>query len=130
MIEHKGNSYVSGISLKMVMDVYQSILPKPPGVTYILEEIITVLDDFSESRLLGVFDELETALHALDLYSKYRSLKMKTGDSLAVRRVRKNSLVMNKAEMARWDCTGEPNKGVSQGRIELSDSLRTHDIEH
>ncbi len=117
---------------RMVMDVdvYQSIVPKPFGCTYILEKFI-IDDKYEPVVLLGDFDELETALHALDLTSKYRSAEMKKEDFLCITRIMKNTLVMKRTVMARWECTGERGKNlISQGRLELCSGLRTHDVEH
>lgn len=123
----------------MVMDVYRSLVPKPSGAIYVLEKIVELpfepknLYTSEELEpvvvLLGIFDELETALHALDLTSKYRARDMKERDSLEVRRIRKNTLNMEKTVMARWECTGESKKGIFEGRIQLCDGLRTHDVE-
>lgn len=60
----------------MVMDVYRSVVPKPPDSVYILEKQLDS-DKYEPLSLLGVFDELETALHALDLTSKYKSHSMR-----------------------------------------------------
>lgn len=60
----------------MVMDVYQGLAPKSIGCIYILEKIMWS-DENAPQSLLGIFDELETALHALDLTYKYRSNDMK-----------------------------------------------------
>ena len=114
----------------MVMDVYTSVMPKPLGSIYILEKFLDS-DKYEPRTLLGIFDELETALHSLDLTYKYRSSNMKKDDFLCVTRIQKNTLVLKRTLMARWECSGEqkPN-GILMGELELCSGLRTHDIEH
>jgi hypothetical protein len=51
------------------MDLYQTITPKQKDSLYVLEKRIAKCDCPIN---LGVFEELETALHALDFCFKFR----------------------------------------------------------
>lgn len=109
----------------MVMGNYQTIVPIPDDCVYTIKEFTGAL-----ISVLGVFDTLELALHALDIHSKYRSSHMKMADRFTVCRVCKNTLKQNEKHLVTWTCTGEPKNGCSVGAITLSPCLRTHDIEH
>lgn len=116
----------------MVMDVYTALAPKHPDTLYTLEEITypSEADSGQFITLLGVFDLLETALHALDVVSKYRSSTMKLEDLFMLRRIPKNTLKMNSAvPLAKWTVTAPPKDGISNGELELCPFLRTHDVE-
>src|SRR3569833_2941329 len=111
----------------MVMDVYMAVFPKPKHPIFRLEKWNEESSD--PPTILGVFDELETALHALDVVSKFRANHMKVDDYYTVSRMSKNSLEMRQVELVRWTCTGESERGCYFGKIELQQGLRTHDVE-
>ena len=106
------------------MDCYTTLYSKPSDTLYILELCI------DENRYtLGYFDLLETALHSLDLYSKYKSEKCKKDDCIYIIRIKKNTLKYNETMMAKWKCLGPIINGISNGQIVLESGLRTNNIE-
>ena len=122
----------------MVMDVWEHQLPSGMphrDSAYILE--VNTQDDepFPSRTLLGVFDCLEGALHAMDHLRKFRAhgshsiLKVK--DSLVVTRVRKNTATMHRSQLVTWE-RGEDDPvrhGCSTGQLDLHSGLRTHAVE-
>lgn len=103
------------------MDYYQSVHPKQNDSVYVLHKC----KQDTES-LMGIFDLLETALHALDMVSRFKALDMEIDDKFTVSRLGKNSLQTNATPLATWTCTGTPKQGCSVGVIELKHCLRTH----
>jgi hypothetical protein len=106
------------------MDLYQCIVPKPADTIYTLDSWTGPCTN------LGVFDELETALHALDVVSKFRANDLKRDDYFAVARMSKNTLIPRPRNLVIWRCTGEPVHGCFIGKIELQHNLRTHDVQN
>lgn len=110
----------------MVMDLYSYEIP-------IHEDPIYTLEKWTETSErptnLGIFDQLETALHALDFVSKFNAGDLKVDDYFAVLRMAKNSLKRRPIQLVRWTCTGESKNGCYVGRIELLQGLRTHAVD-
>lgn len=104
----------------MVIDCYTTEYSKQADTMYILDD---------EINTLGYFDLLETALHALDLYSKYKSQNLKKDDYIYVSRIVKNTLKFYGTRMAKWKCLGPVVNGISNGQILLETGLRTNNIE-
>ena len=109
----------------MVMNLYQGIYPKyPSNNIYTLSKHVC-----DEDIVLGIFDELETVLHALDVVSKFRANDLKIDDFFDVRRNTKNTLDMKPISLVTWTCTAEPKNGCYFGVVEFRHGLRTHDVE-
>lgn len=102
----------------MVMDLFHGVVPKFSDSIYVLDKVVDSEGGYRLTTTLGIFDLLETALHALDVVSKFRADGMKDEDSFVVSRLSKNTLKPSKTRLAAW-----------QGSIELAPGLRTHDVE-
>ena len=105
------------------MEYYQSIHPKQEDSVYVLYKYRQEVQS-----LLGIFDLLETALHALDVVTKFKALDMEIDDQFIVSRHLKNSLRPGMTPLVSWTCTALPKNGCSVGKLELNPCLRTHDL--
>jgi hypothetical protein len=77
------------------------------------------LEKDDKPTCLGIFDELECALHALNFVSKFQADDLQVDDYLAVSRLSKNTLQKSQIQLVRWTCTAEPKNGCYFGKITL-----------
>lgn len=110
----------------MVMDMYNSIVPKHEDPIYVLEKCMKTSD---KPVSLGVFDHLESALHALDFVSRFYARDLEIDDYFAVSRMSKNSLNKRQVQLVIWTCTSESENGCFIGHVVLLQGLRTHDVD-
>ncbi len=112
----------------MVMDVYDHLPPSgpPKDQIYLLAK---VCDDVV--YVLGCFDYLETALHALNHLAQFQGNKLKEGDRYLVSRQARNTLRRSRRPVMEWiRDDGEARPGCPNGRFRvLDEGTRTHDID-
>lgn len=120
------------------MDVYDHIPLRKisPDVIYLLESFS---DDFFTDdtylHLYGAFENLETAMHALNHLKNYNGSEIEVGQHLLVSSVKKNTLKTFRHRLISWErkdstVIDERLSGATDGAFTLHDSgLRTHDVE-
>ena len=117
----------------MVLDFYRGVHQLPSSNSIYILEKHKVIEQAERDQvtILGVFDFLETALHALDVAIKFRAHDMEPEDYYVVARGFKNSLELRekKTILLKWICTKSDDHGIYFGDIQLCDGLRTHAIE-
>ena len=123
------------ISVEMVMDVYQNPRDAGKDDLYLLElfregedgYVYFSTDDCIE-QLLGVFDTLEAALHAMDI--KYEGGEFCGGNHLCVSSIRRNRARVCRKELVSWRYESScPNGPEQRGSFTLHVGLRTHKVE-
>lgn len=110
------------------MDLYENVKPQgvPVDCAYLLEK---AKKDCTHV-LYGVFDCLEGAMHALDHFRLYESVKWEVGEAALVSRIRRNTFKKFAVPLVSWErLEGEERHGVAHGRFDLHGGLRTHAVE-
>lgn len=122
------------------MDVYDHITPhKIENAIYLLESYRdNFFTDDAYKHLFGIFDSLETAMHALNHLQNYKYHEIEIGQHFLVSCVAKNTLETFRRRLISWEKKedevknqhGVPISGNADGAFTLHDSgLRTHYIE-
>lgn len=121
----------------MVLDVWTTPTGPPNADDiYILERYPANddNDDFCRSQdvwLLGIFDCLEAALHALDHVSKYdtSTMQIDLGCRMMIYRMPRNTVRGFRHQLVSWKRGPDVALGVPSGIFKLHDGLRTHSVE-
>jgi hypothetical protein len=107
----------------MVLDAYEAKHPKAANLKRMYLE---------EKDVIGVFDVLETALHALDVISSYRSDNLEACTQIQVVRLSKNSIRRDEVLLVKWvrsvDTEQDKRAGIPIGQLHLCKGLATEDI--
>ena len=120
----------------MVMDVYHAPRYPREDDIYLLELfkeenglLHFTSDDYVE-RLLGVFETLEAALHAMDHNKNYENSDLCGGCHLCVSSVRRNRARICRNTLVSWEYESSSSNGPEKhGKFTLHDGLRTHKVE-
>lgn len=121
----------------MVLDVWSDPTGPPHAEdVYILERYPANKDDDNFSRsndvwLLGVFDCMEAALHALDHVSRYETSKweLHIGCRLMIYRLPRNTVRGFRHILLSWKRGQDLHLGITTGTFMLHSGLRTHPVE-